>query len=80
MKKRDDGVDAELVRTRMDAELIGSQHTGDGSMFGELGLKFGEVSDIVHALFKAADIARGQTHALYAQALQFGSNVKVLLN
>ena len=42
-----DGIDAELVRSGVDAELVGTQGAGDGSVLGKFSLKLVQVANIV---------------------------------
>ena len=62
-----DGINAKLVRSRVDAQLVGAAAACDGRVLNDLGLKLLQVADIVHALFKAPAVARCQADPLYSE-------------
>jgi len=62
----------------MQAKLVGAERLGDGYVLGEGLLEPVQIADIVYALFEVSHIARGQTHDLHTQPLEFAGNIHVL--
>ena len=75
----DDGVDAELVRAGVNAELVGSQGPDDGHVPDQVGLEQVQVAYIVHSLLKPSHVAWSQAYPSHAQPLQLAGHEEMLL-
>src|SRR5829696_8135313 len=71
-------VDAELVRPGVQAQLVGTEVPGDGSVDAEVALEFPDISYVVDPLLEAPDVARREAHPFDAQSSQFTRYIDVL--
>src|SRR5664280_3584688 len=74
----DGAVDGELVRARVDAELVVAQAAGDRGMYFNVGLEFGPIAQIVDALLQLADEAWGEAHPADSEPAQLRRKVDVV--
>src|SRR5258707_9312684 len=63
----------------MQAEFVWSQNAGNFRVALDIYAQGCKVADIIHALLKATNIARGQAHPMHTQAAQFAGDVDVLV-
>ena len=75
-----DGIDAELVAARVNAQLVGAEFSRNGGVATEGPLEFVQVADKVHALFESTDEARCKARTDDAQSIQFRRDVIVLVD
>src|SRR5262249_5448546 len=71
-------VDAELIRPRMQAELIRSKLPRNRRVNGEICLERGQVAYVIDALLEPPDVTWREADPLHAQPLQFIHHVNVL--
>ena len=67
----------DLDAVRENAVLLAEVAAGCGL---QLCLKHFQVTDVIHALFKAADVTRSQAHPSHAQPLELAGDEEVLFN
>src|SRR5579875_163386 len=71
-------IHTELIRTRMQAELVWPQCARNRRMYRYILFKSSHVANVVNALLELPDVARGQTDTTYIQAAQFTGDIDVL--